>query len=147
MKNIVIFILFILFFNIAYAEVMDTYSFQTTEQKTQFNYLTEQLRCLVCQNETLADSNAPLAQDLRSQIAALVKQKQSNESIIHYLTQRYGDFILFRPPLRLNTVLLWLLPFVLVFGGLLLTIFILIRRQSQGRIELSSEQQRVLNDT
>src|SRR5438874_12874389 len=73
--------------------------------------LTEQLRCLVCQNETLADSHADLAEDLRKQIREQMKAGKSDQEILAYLTQRYGDFVLYKPPVKLTTYLLWFGPF------------------------------------
>src|ERR1051326_3566126 len=69
--------------------------------------LTEQLRCLVCQNETLADSRADLAEDLRKQIRKQMKQGKSDQEIIAFLTERYGDFVLYKPPVKSTTYLLW----------------------------------------
>jgi len=79
--------------------------------------LTEQLRCLVCQNETLADSRADLAEDLRKEIREQMKAGKSDEEIIAFLTQRYGDFVLYKPPVKSTTYLLWFGPFVLLFAG------------------------------
>ena len=79
--------------------------------------LGEELRCLVCQNQTIADSNAPLALDLRNQIRAQIAEGKSDTEIRDYLVQRYGDFVLYRPPLKAATLLLWLGPFVLVAAG------------------------------
>jgi len=76
------------------------------------------LRCLVCQNQTIADSNAELAVDLRNQLRDQVKAGRSDEQIIDYLVARYGDFVLYRPPVKLTTVLLWAGPFVLLVAGL-----------------------------
>src|SRR5205814_6575570 len=81
--------------------------------------LTEQLRCLVCQNETLADSRADLADDLRREIREQMKAGKSDQEIIAFLTQRYGDFVLYRPRVRPVTYLLWFGPFVLLVGGML----------------------------
>jgi len=81
--------------------------------------LAEELRCLVCQNQTLADSNAPLEQDLRNEIRELIARGQSDDQIREYLVQRYGDFVLYRPPLKENTLLLWLGPFALLVAGAL----------------------------
>src|SRR6266478_3476883 len=80
--------------------------------------LTEQLRCLVCQNETLADSRADLAEDLRKEIREQMKQGKSDQEIIAFLTQRYGDFVLYKPPVKSTTYLLWFGPFVLLLAGL-----------------------------
>jgi len=79
--------------------------------------LTEQLRCLVCQNETLADSRADLAEDLRKEIREQMKAGKSDREIIAFLTQRYGDFVLYKPPVKATTYLLWFGPFVLLFAG------------------------------
>jgi len=79
--------------------------------------LTEQLRCLVCQNETLADSRADLAEDLRREIREQMKAGKSDQEIIAFLTDRYGDFVLYNPPVKRITYLLWFGPFVLLIGG------------------------------
>ena len=80
--------------------------------------LSHELRCLVCQNETLADSRADLAEDLRDEIRIQIRAGKSDQEIIAFLTQRYGDFILYRPPVRPTTYLLWFGPFVLLLAGL-----------------------------
>lgn len=82
--------------------------------------LAQELRCLVCQNETIADSRADLAVDLRNQIREQMKAGKSDKEIIAFMTERYGKFILFRPPVDPTTYLLWFGPFVLLFGGLLM---------------------------
>jgi cytochrome c-type biogenesis protein CcmH len=79
-----------------------------------------QLRCLVCQNQTLADSNADLADDLRREVRALASSGKSDDEIKAYLVARYGDFVLYNPPVKANTLLLWGGPFVLLVGGFLL---------------------------
>ena len=82
--------------------------------------LTQQLRCLVCQNETLADSRADLAEDLRREIREQMKAGKSDQEILAFLTQRYGDFVLYNPPVKATTYLLWFGPFVLLLGGTLM---------------------------
>jgi cytochrome c-type biogenesis protein CcmH len=79
--------------------------------------LTQQLRCLVCQNETLAESQADLAQDLRREIRDQMKAGKSDQEILAFLTQRYGDFVLYNPPIKATTYLLWFGPFVLLLAG------------------------------
>src|SRR5437868_14798846 len=79
--------------------------------------MTEQLRCLVCQNETLADSHADLAEDLRKQIREQMSAGKSDQEILAYLTQRYGDFVLYKPPVKATTYLLWFGPFALLIAG------------------------------
>jgi cytochrome c-type biogenesis protein CcmH len=79
--------------------------------------LAHELRCLVCQNQTLADSNAPLAVDLRNQIREQLKAGRSERDIIGFMVERYGDFVLYRPPFKASTVALWLGPFALLALG------------------------------
>jgi cytochrome c-type biogenesis protein CcmH len=86
--------------------------------------LAHELRCLVCQNQTIADSNAPLAVDLRNQIREQLAAGKSESDVIDFMVARYGDFVLYRPPLKASTVLLWAGPFLF----LLLGVWLLIRR-------------------
>ena len=79
--------------------------------------LTEQLRCLVCQNETLSESRADLAEDLRKQIREQIRAGKTDQEILAFLTQRYGDFVLYKPPVKMTTYLLWFGPFVLLVAG------------------------------
>lgn len=81
--------------------------------------LSEELRCLVCQNQTIADSQAELAIDLRNQVREKLEQGMSDKDVIAYMVQRYGDFILYRPPLKITTWLLWFGPFLLLIGGII----------------------------
>ena len=91
--------------------------------------LAEGLRCLVCQNQTIADSHAALAVDLRDQIREMMQKGQNDQQILDYMTARYGDFILYRPPVKQVTALLWFGPVLLLFGGLLALLVTLIRRR------------------
>ena len=95
--------------------------------------LSQELRCLVCQNETLADSRADLAEDLRREIREQMKAGKSDQEIIGFLTQRYGDFVLYRPRVKPVTYLLWFGPFVLLLGGML----VLYRYVKQRRDSIS----------
>lgn len=85
--------------------------------EARMKHLTKELRCLVCQNETLADSQAPLAEDLRREIREQIKTGKTDQEILAYATQRYGDFVLYNPPVKATTYLLWFGPFVLLVGG------------------------------
>ena len=97
--------------------------------------LAHQLRCLVCQNETLADSQAPLAADLRNQIREQLAAGKSEREVVDFLGARYGDFVLYRPPLKSTTVLLWTGPFLfLAFGAFLLVRFVRARRSVEPRL-------------
>ena len=89
-----------------------------------------ELRCLVCQNQTIADSHADLAIDLRNQVREMVQRGQSEKEITAYMTARYGDFVLYRPPVKSTTLLLWAGPMLMVFGGLL-TLFLVLRRRNR----------------
>jgi cytochrome c-type biogenesis protein CcmH len=105
--------------------------------------LTKQLRCLVCQNETLADSQAQLAEDLRREIREQIKAGKSDQEILAYATQRYGDFILYNPPVKATTYLLWFGPFLLlVAGGVLLFRFLKQRRDMIEATPLTPEERR-----
>lgn len=80
--------------------------------------IAEELRCLVCQNQTIADSSAPLAVDLKNQVREKLEQGMSDKDILDYMVQRYGDFVLYRPPVKVTTWLLWFGPFLLLIGGI-----------------------------
>ena len=105
--------------------------------------LSRELRCLVCQNETLADSRADLAEDLRNQIREQMKAGKSDKEIITFLTDRYGKFVLYRPPVDPTTYLLWFGPFILLLAGLLL-LFRYVKQRSGLIAEspLSAEERR-----
>lgn len=94
------------------------------------NRLAAELRCLVCQNQSLADSHAELAIDLKNQVRDMMRAGKSDDEIKTYLTERYGDFVLYRPPMRATTWLLWAGPFVLLVGGGLVLVRVLRRRQA-----------------
>ena len=100
-----------------------------------------ELRCLVCQNQTLADSHAPLAEDLRREVREMIAKDMSDKEIIDFLVQRYGDFVLYRPPWKASTTLLWLGPFLLLIAGATGLVFALRRRQKKlSDVTLSEEE-------
>ena len=103
--------------------------FATPAQQQQFQNLTEQLRCLVCQNESLWDSQAPLAKDLRAEIYQKIMAGESEQAIKEYLVARYGEFILFKPHLNTTTYVLWLTPFILLLGGFIVIGWIIARNR------------------
>jgi len=90
--------------------------------------VTSELRCLVCQNQTIADSHADLAVDLRNQVREMLRRGDSREQIVAYMTARYGDFVLYRPPLKQTTALLWFGPGLLMVAGLVVLVVVLRRR-------------------
>jgi len=93
--------------------------------------LAEQLRCLVCQNQSIADSNAELAVDLRRQINEQIAQGRSDSEIVDFMVQRYGEFVLYRPPFKAVTLLLWFGPVLLFAGGLAVLVYNVRRRRAQ----------------
>ena len=116
MRHLVLIILVVLCFGGALV-AKEAQSNEDPKIEQRMKALTEQLRCLVCQNETLADSRADLAEDLRGQIREQMKAGKSDQEILAFLTQRYGDFVLYNPPVKSTTYLLWFGPFVLLIAG------------------------------
>jgi cytochrome c-type biogenesis protein CcmH len=90
--------------------------------------ISAELRCLVCQNQTIADSHADLAQDLRRQVREMLVRGDSDQQVIDYMTARYGDFVLYRPPFKATTALLWVGPLLLLLGGITALALVLRRR-------------------
>ena len=117
--------------------------FANEEQR--IRQLEEKLRCLVCQNQTLADSSAELAGDLRKQVREQIAAGRSDDEVIAFLVQRYGDFVLYEPPFKATTVLLWIGPFVLLLVAAAILIAVLRRRRSAPEAPaLGPEDKRVL---
>jgi cytochrome c-type biogenesis protein CcmH len=115
--------------------------------EVQVRRLSSQLRCLVCQNQTLADSHAALAQDLVQEIREMAAKGKSDQEIIDYLVARYGDFVLYRPPLKTSTVLLWLGPFALLtIGGFGLFLQLRRRQTMAGDAPLTEEEVRKVRE-
>lgn len=111
------FVLFLLSF---FSCANSVYPFDSKKKEAQFNHLLTELRCLVCQNQDLADSHADLAKDLRAQVYDLVQQGQTDSEISQYLTARYGDYILFKPPVKGVTLLLWFGPALFLMLGMII---------------------------
>jgi cytochrome c-type biogenesis protein CcmH len=109
--------------------------------------ITSELRCLVCQNQTIADSHAGLAIDLREQVRSMLKNGQSNAQILDYMTARYGDFILYRPPLKNSTFVLWIGPLVLLLAGFGVLIFVLRRRSRMPAENFDPEETNFTEDS
>ena len=113
---------------VAYGAI-DTYEFRDEAERERYRTLTEELRCPKCQNQNIADSNAPIAMDLRKDIFRMLEEGQSNDQIIDYLVARYGDFVRYRPPVTKTTLLLWYGPAALLILGLGVLAFIIVRRR------------------
>jgi len=113
-------------------------TFQTTTEEHRFHALVSELRCVQCQNQSLADSNAQIAQDLRREVLGLMQQDRSDGEIKAFLVQRYGEFVLYRPPFAAHTWLLWLAPALLVLtGGLVIAR--IVRRRARALATLPDE--------
>lgn len=98
--------------------VIEIYDFEQAEQQQRYHHLIEELRCPKCQNQNLAESDAPIAQDLRRELHRLLTEGRSDEAIIEYMVMRYGNFVLYRPPLDRNTLILWAAPAIFLLFGL-----------------------------
>ena len=106
------------------------YDFKNQQQRELYQDLTQELRCLVCQNQNLADSDADLARDLKDQVAEFVINGQDKETILAYMVQRYGDFVTYNPPLNTGTFFLWFSPFIVLLLGAGLLIYNIRKKQS-----------------
>ena len=131
MRHWLLLLLLTLFTLSAFAK-FEVHQFDDPEKEARYKQLIAELRCLVCQNQNLADSNAELALDLRQQTYDMVQQGATTEEVVVYMVQRYGDFVLYRPPFKSSTALLWIGPFV-TFGGGVLVLFIFIRRSGRQK--------------
>ena len=119
------------------AQAIDPLPFKDHAEETRFQHLTRELRCLVCQNENLADSNADLARDLRHQVFDLMRQGKSDAEIKQYLVDRYSDFVLYDPPVQGSTLLLWFGPLAILLAGAAVVV-VTIRRRSRAQAPTAS---------
>jgi cytochrome c-type biogenesis protein CcmH len=104
--------------------------------------LSNELRCLVCQNQTIADSSAPLAEDLRNQVREKMRQGASDSEIVDFMVARYGDFVLYRPPFKATTFLLWFGPLLLLLAGALVLLRRLLRRRPEQDLDMTAAERR-----
>jgi cytochrome c-type biogenesis protein CcmH len=109
------------------------------EDEPRFNELANELRCMVCQNQSIADSNAELARDFRNQVKEKINAGQSNEDIVDFMVARYGDYILYRPPFNMATALLWIGPFLLVAIGFIIVVRVRKRQGSDADNEVDEK--------
>ena len=121
MLKIIVTLLLLLSSMSVHAQIVDTWAFNSSEEQEKSLHIASQLRCPQCQNQNLLESNAPTAVSMRHQVFKMVAEGKNESQIKHYMTERYGDFVLYNPPLKSSTLLLWLLP---LFAGLVI-IFIL----------------------
>lgn len=133
------FFLFLAFTIPAQAKI-ESLQFDSPQMEEDYNVLVNELRCLVCQNQNLAESNAELAQDLRKQTYEMLQQGKSRDEVVDFMVTRYGDFVLYRPPFKMTTLLLWLGPLFLFLTGL--TIVVMFFRKQQQTTAKVSEQEK-----
>ena len=113
-------------------------AFDDPAQQERYERLIKDLRCLVCQNQSIADSNALLASDLRREVREMMIAGQSDDQIREFMTTRYGDFVLYRPPVSPRTWLLWSAPVLLLFGGLGIAAMVVMRRMRAAKANPAS---------
>ena len=137
--------LLLLFVSIGVAQAaIETFAYTNDAERERFQALTRELRCPKCQNQDLADSNAPIAADLRGEIHRLMNEGQSDEQIINYLVARYGEFVMYRPPVEKRTWLLWYGPAAFLILGFCIILIIVRHRQQQtlpSNAPLSADEQ------
>jgi len=124
----------------AYAGPVNTYDFASKDQEALFNKLSNELRCLVCQNQAISDSNADLAKDLRDEIYGMLQQGKSEDEIVEFMVARYGDFVLYRPPMKPVTWLLWFGPGIALLVGFFFVLRIVKKQKQAAAVEMSSEE-------
>ena len=129
----ILLIVYFLLSNFVYAND-EPVVFQNKDLEERYYLLIEEVRCLVCQNQSLADSNAPLAQDLRNEIFKMIQINKSNTEIMEFLVKRYGDFVLHRPPLKKNTWLLWFGPFLFLIVAFFVTVLIIKKQSGETQV-------------
>ena len=113
-------------------------AFDDPAEQERYERLIKDLRCLVCQNQSIADSNATLASDLRREVREMMVAGQTDEQIREFMTARYGDFVLYRPPVRPRTWLLWSAPVLLLIGGIGIAAMVVLRRMRAAKADPST---------
>ncbi len=129
---------------------INIYTFERSQDEVRFQHIITELRCPKCQNQNIADSNAPLSKDLKDRVYSMIKEGRSDSEIMNFMVERYGDFVLYRPPMKPLTYILWFGPFLI---GLLIIIAIILIRKKTNKIyksdnslvSLSDDEQQALN--
>ncbi len=130
---------------------VDTYEFSDPGQQALYLDLVQELRCLVCQNQNIADSNAELAQDLRRKTYEMIKKGENKDQIVEFMVARYGDFVMYSPPFKATTLMLWVGPVLIFILAVVMLVRVIRRRPSSNDRLLSDEQrqraEQLLNQT
>jgi cytochrome c-type biogenesis protein CcmH len=138
--RVIIFLFMAVLLTPVFAAPVATYEFASEEQEALFNKLSNELRCLVCQNQSISDSNADLAKDLRDEIYGMLQQGKTEEEIVDFMVARYGDFVLYNPPMKPMTWLLWFGPAFALLAGFFFVIRIINKQKKSAVTEMSSEE-------
>jgi len=125
--------LFLFSFSLALQAKVESREFANEQMEEDYNTLVAELRCLVCQNQNLADSNAELAQDMRAKVYSMLNQGKSKTEIADFMVARYGDFVLYRPPVKSSTFMLWFGPFIFLLIGAVIAISYVRRQQNSAQ--------------
>ncbi|OOE89736.1 hypothetical protein BZG74_04275 [Salinivibrio sharmensis] len=131
--------------SLAFANAIDVYTFDSAEQEARFRALTSELRCPKCQNNSIADSNAELAQDLRQKVHQMLQQGRTDEEIRSFMIARYGNFVTYNPPVTASTLILWLAPALVLVSGMVVMIVRSRRAKQTVNHALSDEEEQRLN--
>ena len=128
--------------------VIETYEFADPSLRERYNQFAEELRCPKCQNQNLSGSNAEISADLRRELHRLLHEGKSDAEIVDYMVARYGEFVLYKPPLNKQTLLLWIAPAVLLIMGIVVVLVITVKQRQKNVVlkqdELSPEEQKAL---
>ena len=134
-------LLFVVTFSLStVAAPIETFKFDSPETEKVFHKLSEELRCLVCQNQNIAESNADLAKDLRLEIYTMLSDGKSEDEIVDFMVQRYGDYVLYRPPFKPMTWLLWFGPAIVFAFGLVFVVRYMKSQSSKKQVESLSDE-------
>jgi cytochrome c-type biogenesis protein CcmH len=139
MKKLIL--LFLLLCSTSLWAGVEVHKFDNPEQEEQYKRLVTELRCLVCQNQNLADSNADLAKDLREEVYEMIQNGATDQEIINFMVARYGDFVLYRPPFKATTAFLWIGPFIILLGGFVILLLFIRKRRQATTVELDESAQ------
>jgi len=134
-----------LFFANGSQAVIETYQFSNSELELRYKQLSAELRCPKCQNQNIADSNAPIAQDLRKLLVKQLEDGASDEQILEYMVSRYGEFVRYRPRFSGATLVLWLMPVALIAGAILVFLIVIRGGRNRNR-DINAQEQQQLNE-
>jgi len=137
-------LVFLFFVNGSQA-VIETYQFSNSELELRYKQLSAELRCPKCQNQNIADSNAPIAQDLRKLLVKQLEEGASDEQILEYMVSRYGEFVRYRPRFSGATLVLWLMPVALIVGAILVFLIVIRGGRNRNR-DINAQEQQQLNE-